>query len=29
MGNFLKGVSDGKLIDAEARILEYSGLTMK
>ena len=26
MGNFMKGVSDGRLIESEAKILGYSGL---
>ncbi len=28
MGNFMKGVSDGKLLEAEGRLLNRSGLSM-
>jgi hypothetical protein len=27
MGNFMKGVSEGKLLEAEANLLKRSGLT--
>jgi hypothetical protein len=28
MGNFMKGVSDGKLLESEARLLNRSGLQL-
>lgn len=28
MGNFMKGVSDGKLLESEAKLLNRSGLQM-